>query len=101
VAVKITTSALTKELQGEEITPDHVIDTLKRIELMAAALRQAVEWMTRGYDAKKGTLKRSLGANAVLLAGLTRSGCRVDGSCARIRPQTATKGRARKGTQAK
>ena len=95
MAVKITTSALNKELQGEEITPDHVIDTLRRIELMTAALRQAVEWMSRGEGAKKGTLNSSLGTDAVLLAGLTRSGCRVDGSCARIRPQKTTKRRER------
>lgn len=71
------------------ITTQHLIFTLQRVEFMVIAIRDALERMVEEPDALERKRPVQVPADtAVVLAGQNRGGCRLDGSCARIRQLT-------------
>jgi hypothetical protein len=68
----------------DKITIGHLRVTLERVEIMVAAVRSALASMMEAVDQRNRPVEYR-GEAAVILAGLTKTGCRRDGSCARLR----------------
>ena len=79
-----------KAVTRKAITKKHLLVTLERVEAMVGAVRQVLASPAgiRVASRVKRPSPRPLGEDEVALAGIARTGCRWDGSCARIRPLT-------------